>query len=124
MIHDARVENNVASFPLCLTTPACPIRDRLELMARQAVAALPGIREVRVRVEAQVPIGRSLPGQRPVPGVRQVIAVASGKGGVGKSTVAVNLALALAEAGAKVGLLDADFYGPNVPQMLGGQAYP
>jgi ATP-binding protein involved in chromosome partitioning len=124
MIHDARVENDVASFTLCLTTPACPIRDRLELMARQAVAALPGIREVRVRVEAQVPIGRSLPGQRPVQGVRQVIAVASGKGGVGKSTVAVNLALALAEAGAKVGLLDADFYGPNVPQMLGGQAYP
>jgi len=93
-------------------------------VARQAVAALPGIREVRMKVEAEVPRGFGLPGRRDIPCVRQVIAVASGKGGVGKSTVAVRLALALAEAGAKVGLLDADFFGPNVPQMLGSEDRP
>ncbi len=119
MIHDIRVEGEVAQFTLCLTTPACPIRDQLEYMARRAVAVLPGIRDVHVQVESQVPLGNGLPDQRRIPGVRQIIAVASGKGGVGKSTVAVHLALALAETGAQVGLLDADFYGPNVPQMLG-----
>ena len=92
MIHDATVENEVAKFTLRLTTPACPIRDHMEQMARLAVAKLPGIREVHVKVEADVPAGYSLPGQRNLHGVRQVIAVASGKGGVGKSTVAVNLA--------------------------------
>lgn len=124
MIHDASVENGVAKFTLRLTTPACPIRDHLEQMAREAVARLPGIRDVHVKVEATVPTSHSLPGQRNLPGVRQVIAVASGKGGVGKSTVAVNLALALAEYGARVGILDADFYGPNVPQMLGSSGSP
>ena len=77
-----------------------------------------------MKVEAEVPRGFGLPGRRDIPCVRQVIAVASGKGGVGKSTVAVRLALALAEAGAKVGLLDADFFGPNVPQMLGSEDRP
>ena len=124
MIHDARVENDVAKFTLRLTTPACPIRDHMERMAHQAVANLPGIRDVQVKVEANVPASYSLPGQRSLPGVRQVIAVASGKGGVGKSTIAVNLALALAESGAQVGILDADFYGPNVPQMLGSAGRP
>src|SRR3972149_10799909 len=93
-------------------------------MAREAVAALPGVREVRLKVDAQVPVGYGLPQQQRLPGVRQVIAVASGKGGVGKSTIAVNLALALAESGAQVGILDADFYGPNVPQMLGSTGRP
>ena len=124
MIHDARVENDVAKFSLRLTTPACPIHDHMERMARQAVANLPGIRDVQVKVEANVPASYSLPGQRSLPGVRQVIAVASGKGGVGKSTIAVNLALALAECGAQVGILDAGFYGPNVPQMLGSAGRP
>lgn len=124
MIQDARVENEVARFTLRLTTPACPLRDHIEQSARQAVARLPGIREVHVKVEANVPAGYSLPGQRDPHGVRQVITVASGKGGVGKSTVAVNLALALADCGARVGILDADFYGPNVPQMLGSSGRP
>jgi len=124
MIRDVQIEGGVAQFTLRLTTPACPIRNQLERMAYQAVAVLPGIREVRVKVEAEVPRGFGLPGQRNIPGVRQVIAVASGKGGVGKSTVAVHLALALAEAGARVGLLDADFYGPNVPQILGSVGQP
>ncbi|HJW84110.1 MAG TPA: Mrp/NBP35 family ATP-binding protein, partial [Anaerolineae bacterium] len=124
MVRDVQVEDGVARFALRLTTPACPIRDQLVAMAHRAVAALPGIRDVRVTVEADVPRGFGLPGQRDLPGVRQIIAVASGKGGVGKSTVAVHLALTLAEAGARVGLLDADFYGPNVPQMLGSVGQP
>jgi len=124
MIQNVQVEDGIAQFTLRLTTPACPIRNQLEYMAREAVAALPGVREVRMKVDAQVPVGYGLPQQQRLPGVRQIIAVASGKGGVGKSTVAVNLALALAEAGARVGLLDADFYGPNVPQMLGSTGRP
>ena len=121
MIQDVQTRDGRVQFTLRLTTPACPLREHLKNMAHQAVAALPGVREVHVRVDAQVPSATGLPGQRTIPGVRQVIAVASGKGGVGKSTVAVNLALALSEVGARVGLLDADFYGPNVPQMLGSQ---
>ena len=126
MIRDVQVEDGVAQFTLCLTTPACPIRDQLEYTARKAVADLPGIHDVRVQVKSQVPTGYGLPRstQRSILGVRQIIAVASGKGGVGKSTVAVHLALALAETGAQVGLLDADFYGPNVPQMLGSVGWP
>lgn len=121
MIQDVQTRDGRVQFTLRLTTPACPLREQLKGMAHQAVAALPGVREVHIKLDAQVPSATGLPGQRNIPGVRQVIAVASGKGGVGKSTVAVNLALALSEAGARVGLLDADFYGPNVPQMLGSQ---
>ena len=124
MIHDVQVEGGVVQFTLRLTTPACPIRNQLEHMAREAVAALPGVREVRMKIDARVPVGYGRPQQQRLPGVRQIVAVASGKGGVGKSTVAVNLALALSEAGARVGLLDADFYGPNVPQMLGSAGRP
>ena len=125
MIQDVQVHGGRVQFTLRLTTPACPLREQLKYMAHQAVAALPGVSEVQVKLDAQVPHASELPGQRRIPGVRQVIAVASGKGGVGKSTVAVNLALALSVAGARVGLLDADFYGPNVPQMLGswGRAF-
>lgn len=124
MIKDLLVDGGVVAFTLRLTTPACPLRDELRSMAKEAVAALPGVNEVRVKLDAQVPPGNGLRGRQSIPGVRQIIAVASGKGGVGKSTVAVNLALALSEAGANVGLLDGDFYGPNVPQMLGSQGRP
>ena len=101
--------DGIVKFRLELTTPACPVKDQLREQARAAVAALPGIREVSVELSAQVrsslPPGNILGGN-----VRNVIAVTSGKGGVGKSTVAVNLAVALAETGARVGLLDADVY--------------
>lgn len=119
MIQNVQVHGGLVQFILRLTTPACPLREQLKAMAHQAVASLPGVSEVQIKIDAQVPNGSGLPGQRRIPGVRQIIAVASGKGGVGKSTVAVNMALALSEAGARVGLLDADFYGPNVPEMLG-----
>lgn len=124
MVQDVQVDGGAVAFTLRLTTPACPLRDRLEAEARQAVAAIPGVTDVVIEVETSVPTGFGMPQQQRIPGVRQIIVVGSGKGGVGKTTVSVNLALALAGSGAQVGLLDADFYGPNVPQMLGAGGAP
>src|SRR5256714_7130171 len=108
-------------FTFELTTPACPVRDRFHTMAEEIVSALPGVTAVEVKMTANVrpAFGNRPPAGEMLPGVRQTIAVASGKGGVGKSTVAVNLAVALARSGARVGLLDADVYGPNIPRMMG-----
>lgn len=110
-----------------LTTPACPVKDRLRAECEAQIRTLPGVTAVNVEMTANVRGGtRAAAGpQEPVlPGVKNVLAVASGKGGVGKSTVAVNLAAALAETGARVGLLDADVYGPSVARMIGGQGEP
>jgi ATP-binding protein involved in chromosome partitioning len=109
------------SLRIVLTTPACPMKDKIATDARAALASLPGAGEIRIRMDAEVR-GRSAAAARgagEIPGVQHVIAVSSGKGGVGKSTVAVNLATALALQGARVGLMDADVYGPNVPTMMG-----
>ncbi|MGA2666216.1 MAG: P-loop NTPase, partial [Nitrososphaerales archaeon] len=125
MVQDLAVDGDRVSFTLNLTTPACPLRTKIEEGARQAAASVPGVRSVAMKVGAQVAATHlsSSPSSSSQPdllrNVKNVIAVASGKGGVGKSTVAVNLALALAGSGARVGILDADVYGPNIPLMMG-----
>ena len=113
------------SFTFELTTPACPVRDRFKSQAQDAVGAIPGVTGVEVRMTANVRPAFMRPKPSEIlPGVKQTIAVASGKGGVGKSTVAVNLAAALRKAGAEVGLLDADIYGPSVPAMTNSRVTP
>jgi ATP-binding protein involved in chromosome partitioning len=110
-------------FTFELTTPACPVKDRFEAMAQDLVGALPGVSAVEVRMTSHVR-ATFAQHQNLLPGVKQVIAVASGKGGVGKSTVSVNLAAALRATGAEVGLLDADIYGPTIPGLLGTHEEP
>src|SRR5437016_6985933 len=113
------------SFTFELTTPACPVRDRFKSQAEDAVGGIAGVTGVEVRMTANVRPAFLRPKPSEIlPGVKQTIAVASGKGGVGKSTVAVNLAAALSRSGAAVGLLDADIYGPSVPVMTGSRRVP
>ncbi|MEE8574227.1 MAG: Mrp/NBP35 family ATP-binding protein, partial [Thermodesulfobacteriota bacterium] len=120
MIRDIRIEGSAVAFRLVLTSNACPLKEELETNAREAVAAIPGVTEVTVETQAEVPESKGkLPDKEPIPLVKNTIAVASGKGGVGKSTVAVNLAVSLAKSGAKVGLMDSDLYGPSIPLMMG-----
>ncbi len=121
MIEGVTVEGGAVTFTLNLTTPACPLRTKLEEAAKQAVRLLPGVTEVRMKTSSNVFATRDFSQSEMLKGVKNIIAVASGKGGVGKSTVAVNLAVALAASGAKVGILDADVYGPNIPHMMGVQ---
>jgi len=118
-IKDLRIEGGAVSFRIVLTTPACPVKAEMESAARDLVGALPGVSAVTVTMDAEVPKGRGIGEKVSVEGVRNIIAVSSGKGGVGKSTVAVNVAVSLALNGARVGLMDADVYGPNVPIMMG-----
>jgi ATP-binding protein involved in chromosome partitioning len=118
-IKDLSIEGGNVSFRIVLTTPACPVKAEMESAARDLVGALPGVSSVKVTMDAEVPKGRGLGDKVTVEGVRNIIAVSSGKGGVGKSTVAVNIAVSLALNGARVGLMDADVYGPNVPIMMG-----
>jgi len=110
-------DGNVA-VTIELTTPACPVKDLMKQQAVDAIKAVPGVANVAVEMTAQVR-ARDIAPEDMLPGVKHVIAVASGKGGVGKSTVSVNLAIALSQAGAKVGLLDCDVYGPSIPLMMG-----
>ena len=121
MIKDLAIsEAGRVSFTFELTTPACPVRDRFQQLAHDLVSGLPGVTAVDLRMTANVRAAHNGGVQSgAIPGVKHVVAVASGKGGVGKSTIAVNLASSLQLAGARVGLLDADIYGPSVPAMLG-----
>ena len=123
-VKDLKVEKGKASFTIELTTPACPVKKEMEQWARAAVLGVDGIREVQINMTAAVRNSAQAPSKQGIPGVKNIIAVGSGKGGVGKTTVAVNLAVALARTGAKVGLLDSDVYGPNVPLMMGIHGQP
>ena len=122
MVRDLVVEGSVARLRLVLTTGACPVRQQLEDQCRAACLSVAGVTRAEITVSAEVPAGTR--GREAVPGVRQVVAVGSGKGGVGKSTLTANLACALAGSGARVGLLDADIYGPSVPTMMGVHQQP
>lgn len=120
MIRNVAIAGGSVSLDLVLTTPACPRKADMTEAVERAVRAVPGVSDVAVRVSADVRAARApaAEGRRPIPGVRNVVAVASGKGGVGKSTIAVNVAASLVKSGARVGLLDADIYGPSVPTLL------
>jgi len=123
LIKNLTVEGGKVAFSVILTTPAKHIRDKIKADATTVVMALPGVESVTIDFDARVPADSRLMGKMNI-GVRNAIAVASGKGGVGKSTISTNLALSLALDGAKVGLLDADLYGPNIPMMMGVDERP
>ena len=123
MIRDLTISGGDVGFTIVLTTPACPLRGQIEREASEAVQAIPGVEQVAVRFTADVRTDMRIIGKLNIP-VKNIIAVASGKGGVGKSTVATNLAVSLALDGAKVGVLDADIYGPNIPIMFGLSGRP
>jgi ATP-binding protein involved in chromosome partitioning len=119
MIRNVTIADGNVGFTLVLTTPACPLREFIVEDCKQAVGKLPGVKNIEVEVTAETPQQKSLPDRTGIQGVKNIIAVSSGKGGVGKSTVAANIAVALAQAGSSVGMIDADIYGPNAPTMLG-----
>jgi ATP-binding protein involved in chromosome partitioning len=124
MAKNVQVSGDKVSLLVTLTTPACPLKETIEKDVRAALAKVPGVTSVDLKFDATVSEARRMQDKAPIPGVKNLIAVASGKGGVGKTTVAVNLAIALKNMGALVGLLDADVYGPNVPVMLGSTEQP
>ncbi len=123
MIRNVSISGGEVGFTIMLTTPACPLRSVMERQARQAVLAIPGVEQVNIRFDAQVRGDSRIIGKLNIP-VKNIIAVASGKGGVGKTTVSTNLAVSLALDGARVGVLDADIYGPNIPMMFGLDGRP
>ncbi len=123
MVKLASLSGNSVSLVVTLATPASPQRETIERDIRKALSPL-GITDVKLHFDSKVTPGRAVADKAALPGVKNLVAVASGKGGVGKTTVAVNLAIALSRMGAAVGLLDADVYGPNVPVMLGTTAEP
>jgi ATP-binding protein involved in chromosome partitioning len=118
-VRDVKINGPKVSLRIVLTTPACPVKDQMKKRAEEILLSIEGISEVVVSMDSEVPKGRGINTAPALDRIKNIIAVSSGKGGVGKSTVAVNIACSLAAEGAKVGLMDADIYGPNVPLMLG-----
>lgn len=123
-VKDVKICGGIIGFSVVLPTPSEELKHKLEAEARQAVMKVSGVERVEIKMELDIPKGRTLGDKESLPGVKNIIAVSSGKGGVGKSTVAVNISVALASLGAKVGLLDTDIYGPNVPIMMGTNEEP
>ena len=119
MIKDLKINGSEVNFTINLTTPACPRKNEIKQNAEAAVLAVDGVSAVHIELGAEVPVGQK---KTEHASIRNSVAIASGKGGVGKSTLAVNVAVVLAQSGAKVGLLDADIYGPNLPTMMGVDA--
>jgi ATP-binding protein involved in chromosome partitioning len=124
MVRDIQVKPDAVRFTVVLTTPACPLKADIKARCEEAIRRIPGVQTVDVHLSAEVSRSRSPLEGDSFPWVKNVVAVGSGKGGVGKSTVAVNLAVALAGEGASVGLLDADVYGPDIPMMMGIEEAP
>ncbi len=125
MIRDVTVQDGRVGFTLELTTAACPLKGEIEENCRRAVSALPGVDQIEIHTTSRVRKAHNpFSDRKPIEGVAHVIAIGSGKGGVGKSTVSANLAVALAQAGARVGLLDGDVLGPNLPRMMGVRRQP
>jgi ATP-binding protein involved in chromosome partitioning len=124
MIQELKIDGGKVDFAVVLTTPACPVKDQMKQWSIDAVRRLPWVTDVAVDMRSNTATGRVGANEQLIPKVKNVIAIASGKGGVGKSTTSVNVTLALAETGARVGLLDADIYGPNIPLMMGLRSKP
>src|SRR5574341_971615 len=118
-VKNLKLDGAKVSFAIELTTPACPVKDKMKEEAKRAVLSIAGIKEAEIQMTARVRPSLTKQRQDLIPQVKNIIPVASGKGGVGKSTVSANLAVALVQMGAKVGLMDADVYGPSIPRIMG-----
>ena len=123
MIKDVIVKDGNVSLSVVLTTPACPLKNQIKNDVRSAIEQLEGVNDIKINMTSNVPQDRNIKEKGSV-NIKNIIAISSGKGGVGKSTVAVNIAAALSNAGSKVGLMDADIYGPNIPTMMGLNELP